>query len=46
MNRTSIRIVVALALVFLVTHTALTWEVILGLPPFGSFSGPGLSWSA
>src|SRR5881394_4097098 len=39
MNRISIRIVVALALVLLVTHTALTWEVIPGLPPFGSFSG-------
>jgi len=39
MNHTSIRIVVALALVLLVAHVALTWEFIPGLPPFGSFSG-------
>src|SRR6266436_5857696 len=39
MKRTSIRIVVSLALALLLGHVALTWEFIPGLLPFGSFSG-------
>lgn len=39
MKSTSIRILISLALVLLLAHTAWTWQFIPGLLPFGSFSG-------